>query len=360
VRRLLSYVMTAALVSQAVFLSAPLAHAAATDEPSKKEKQNPLEREAHSTKLLRIAVGAVNQYPTAADLVSVIKRKSDRDLLLARLGTNAGQPVKVQFVEPHSYQVRFGGEQVNVDVKDVRALRFSILKKEFTYDPNEPAEEALQLLQKMLAQNDKVALLIPEAHAIGPLILLGIYLSVAGTAAVTCAEANVNSVGVCAGLGLGWLPIGGYLGYKLTELAIEKTKLYYGSTTYDLLELTCPQGNEPLKATVLDADKKPMQLEISFNASGEPEKIDYKFAGGTAPPIYVKAGWEADKAKMPNYSKLDFWEYEMAIRGAHQIRQACLGGDSQAAMMRFMRQRGDATSLAPQYDPFGVKTKKVE
>lgn len=323
--------------------------------------------------LLQLAIQAANLYPTAGDMITIAKRSEDQKYLRDVLGEKASLPIRLQFIQPRGMVVHFAGEQVNVSVKDISKAQFSLFKRDFIFDPSESAESAVARLSRMFAANSAhqtfpSRLLEPEARAIAPLVwaAASAYVSIAVVVGTTCSEANVNSVKVCSEMGALWPLAPYYLGYKLLEQKVEKVSLTFSSTKFNLQDVVCAPDGMVVKATVLDSYNQPVLIEIDSNKSGDPQKITFKNSKGDRHSITLANGWREDLSgntvlqSTYHYFIEDPWNNDMAIRGARQIRQACMNGDSKAALARYRREHEGAAVLAPKVDRNGVSIKAIQ
>lgn len=335
----------------------PSAFAAKTKDQIQKEK------------VLRSLVTTLSSFANYKELIESLPRKADREYLLHELGDNAELPVKVRYVEPDSVFFESGEVRVTVAVRDFASRKFMILKKEFTFDPQESAEVSIGRMRRALvAANPLRSLVLPDAAANPILMVAGRlitqyvipgYITAFAGFTLWCAQ-GYNTLGACAGMGLEWPLAAKAAGQGLVNLMIDKVKFHFSTAAFDLQELKC-QGGAGLTAFIQDEQKQTLELDVRFTTAGGPFNFTLKSPKGAEETFYFKRDWSPDPTRMQGYEqKIDQKSFALMAKAIQTLRFACFNHDNGDAMEEYFHRNRKVPKVEPNIDKNGVSAKTAE
>ncbi len=295
---------------------------------------------------IQLVIYALNTHRTYRELVKIFNREADRAFLTKALAANIDVPVKLRYIERNGISIQFGEERQTLFVKDLRKTRFALNKREFGFNPEESAEAAVNRLKRELADSGAVRYLLPEAQAALGKFALVTYIITAATIASACMLENWNSNLSCVYHGVTWPLAVVALGIGGVALGLDKLKEYFSQHGFDVKELTCPDADQPLRATVAGTEDK-LAVELRQKKSGQPDSLAFIPSVGEKVTLYFKDEWELDTERTK--VKLDPQGFELIAKGAKNLRRICLGRDSKAAMVQYLKEKTSQTTIVPKF-----------
>lgn len=301
----------------------------------------------------------IKTFPKMGDLVGTMRKKSDRAYLLKLLGKKGALPIKVDSFGVDWLALSIESDTVRIEVKDLKRRLFTLNGRPFSYDAMDSAEVIAKKIERLSSSN-AWRFAVPEARAAWYFKAVTIAISVAGLVLpveYSCLS-NGGEFGACTYVSFAWPLI---TLSELENVLRKRAQLLRAPTAYVLRDLTCPEGDEPLKAVVLDSVERPLTI---FVQRGPNEGIDVQFVSetGVRQRLNLKKNWIENTDGTPVLEQVltEPMQRELIIRGVKQIYEACADGDSKTALAQYLEARKGAAKIAPRVSHGGVEIRQIQ
>ena len=317
--------------------------------------------------MIRATAFALSSFENYQILVDHLPRKADRQYIQEHLGAGLRQPIHVRYLEYNILLLTVDGEQIPIEIKDLNRHHFAILKHDYFFDPNEPVERAIQKLSASFDHASLFEMLEPRANAVNwgkvaRWALFYAYVVSAATLGVECMKSGRMANKQCIGASALWPVAAGFIGVGLAVLGYQETKNYVSDKVFELTDITCPKGDQPLMATVTDSKHGKMTLEMHYKPTGKPDHIDFKAVDGQFNSLYFKDDWSPDPDRSPiKANAFEARAANLVSEGAENLSKLCYGADSERALERYTKEKGRGMTVRPDpLDPTATIEKTVQ